>query len=310
MLQVICQCKFRTNDKIYVMRSLLKYALLLIPVVILISVLNETRLSLTSPFDGNKAYQLVKTQLAFGPRTPESPAHSKEIDFLEKELIKNGWSVELQKTEYEGHPLTNVIATRGEGQTWIILGAHYDARKLADKDRNQLNIINPVPGANDGASGVAVLLELSRVIPKKIDKKISLVFFDLEDQGKIPGWNWILGSRAFASSLIEKPSVVVVVDMVGDKDLKIYQEKNSDKRFTNEIWQIATENGFDKSFVPEQKHAILDDHIPFLELGIPAIVIIDMEYPFHHTTEDDLSKVSSQSLSIVGNTIFAWLTSK
>jgi glutaminyl-peptide cyclotransferase len=203
-----------------------------------------------------------------------------------------------------------IIATRGEGQKWIILGAHYDSRKHADKDPNPLNQLYPVPGANDGASGVAVLLELSRVIQKNINKKISLVFFDLEDQGRIPGWNWILGSRAFVSSLIEKPSVVVVVDMVGDKDLKIYQEKNSDRRFSNEIWQIAAENGFAKSFVNDQKHAIVDDHIPFLELGIPAIVIIDMEYPFHHTTEDDLSKVSALSLSIVGNTLYDWLTSR
>lgn len=292
------------------MRSLLKFALFFIPAVIIISILYGTRLNATSPFDGNKAYQLLKTQLAFGPRTPGSLAHSKEIDFLVKELNNNGWSVEFQKTEFEGHPLTNVVATRGEGQPWIILGAHYDSRKQADKDPNPLNQFNPVPGANDGASGVAVLLELSRVIPKIFDKKISLVFFDLEDQGKIPGWNWILGSRAFAASLIEKPSVVVVVDMVGDKDLKIYQEKNSDRGFSNEIWQIAAENGFDKSFVPEQKHAILDDHIPFLELGIPAIVIIDMEYPFHHTTEDDLSRVSAQSLSIVGNTIFDWLIAR
>jgi glutaminyl-peptide cyclotransferase len=292
------------------MRSLLKYALVFLPAIIFVYIMYETKLNSTSPFDGNNAYQLLKAQLTFGPRTPESLAHSKELDFLVKELNYNGWSVELQKTEFEGHPLSNVVATRGEGQSWIILGAHYDSRKYADKDPNPTNQLNPVPGANDGASGVAVLLELSRVLPKNLDKKISLVFFDLEDQGNIPGWNWILGSRAFASSLIEKPSVVVVVDMVGDKDLIIYQEKNSDRRITNEIWQIASENGFDKSFVPEQKHAILDDQIPFLELGIPAIVIIDMEYPFHHTTEDDLSRVSAQSLSIVGNTLFDWLTSR
>lgn len=292
------------------MRSLLKYALVFLPAVIFVFIMYETKLNSTSPFDGNNAYLLLKTQLNLGPRTPESLAHSKELDFLVKELNNNGWSVEIQKTKFEDHPLTNVAATRGEGQSWIILGTHYDSRKYADKDPNPTNQLNPVLGANDGASGVAVLLELSRVLPKNLDKKISLVFFDLEDQGKIPGWNWILGSRAFASNLIEKPSVVVVVDMVGDKDLKIYQEKNSDRRITNEIWQIASKNGFDKSFIPEQKHAILDDHIPFLELGIPALVIIDMEYPFHHTTEDDLSKVSAQSLSIVGITLYDWLTSR
>ncbi|MCK4899042.1 MAG: M28 family peptidase, partial [Anaerolineales bacterium] len=119
-------------------------------------------------------------------------------------------------------------------------------------------------------------------------------------------------SRAFAESLGSDPKLypdaVIILDMIGDSDLNIYKEQNSDETLSAEIWEQAVALGYPDYFIPEVKFAILDDHIPFLELGIPAVDIIDFDYPYYHTTNDTLDKVSAESLQIVGETIFAWLT--
>ena len=258
-------------------------------------------------FDASRALLDVQAQIDFGPRTPESDAHSAVIDYIKNNLESAGWKVELQASERMGHPIVNIEASRGSGTPWVIIGAHYDSRLYADRDSNTSLAELPGPGANDGASGVAVLLELARVIPRDLDKKISLVFFDAEDQGKIPGWDWILGSREFAESLSVFPDAVVVIDMIGDADLNVYREKSSDVALTDEIWQIAAELGYGQSIINEDKHSILDDHLPFIELGIPAIDIIDFDYPYWHTSSDTLDKVSAKSLEIIGVTLLAWL---
>jgi len=184
--------------------------------------------------------------------------------------------------------------------------AHYDSRLVADNDPDRNNHLLPVPGANDGASGVAILLELSKVIPED-SIPIGLVFFDAEDNGRIPGWDWILGSRAFVANLKYKPRAVVLVDMVGDSNLDIYMEMNSDPELNRQIWEVARALGYEKSFIPEYKHRIIDDHVPFIEAGIPAIDIIDIDYPYWHTTLDTVDKVSPESLNQVGNTLLQWI---
>jgi Peptidase family M28 len=277
-----------------------------IPVLLGFVVLSGFLKTSSGLFDGARAYKSVETQLSFGPRIPGSEAHRKVIDYILSELQQNGWQPKVEYTTIEGHPVQNIVASRGESGPWVILGAHYDSRLVADKDPNPDNRSKPVPGANDGASGVAILLELSRILPKSLDKKVTLVFFDLEDQGKIPGWDWILGSEAFIGSHIAKPDAVLVVDMVGDKDLHIFQERNSDRELSAEIWNTAEGLGYSDQFIPELKYSILDDHIPFLNQGIPAVDIIDLDYPYHHTTEDDLNHVSARSLTIVGKTLFKW----
>jgi len=137
-----------------------------------------------------------------------------------------------------------------------------------------------------------------------------LVFFDAEDNGRIEGWDWILGSRAFVDSLQFKPEAAVIVDMIGDADLQIYLERNSDKVLRDEIWQAAAGLGYDEVFIPEEKHSMLDDHTPFLEAGIPAVDIIDFDYPYYHTTQDTPDKVSAESLQVVGDTLLTWIESK
>jgi Zn-dependent M28 family amino/carboxypeptidase len=128
----------------------------------------------------------------------------------------------------------------------------------------------------------------------------------------LPGWDWILGSSALAESLPETklPEAVIIVDMIGDADLNIYMERNSDGDLTREIWNTAAELGYAKSFIPEYKFAMLDDHTPFLQRGIRAVDLIDFDYPYWHTTQDTLDKVSAESLNIVGDTLYQWITTR
>jgi len=257
-------------------------------------------------FNGNRALADVETQVSFGARIPGSTAHSHALEWMQTELTAAGWESRLQNAEMLGHPITNVIAQRGEAAPKIILAAHYDSRLLADQDTDPANRLKPVPGANDGASGVAVLLEMARVLPQDAPA-LWLVFFDAEDNGDIQGWDWILGSRAFVEQLETHPEAVVIVDMIGDADQNIYMEANSDPQISNEIWSIAAELGYEERFIPQTKYSMLDDHTPFLETGIPAIDIIDFDYPYWHTLADTPDKVSAESLEAVGRTLQVWL---
>jgi len=260
-------------------------------------------------FSGERALALVSEQMAFGDRIPGSEAHTLVGDWIITELEENGWEAQEQLFSYREFQGRNIIGMAGpkEGE-WVLLGAHYDTRPISDRDEK--NPWTPVPGANDGGSGVAVLLELARVLQTEdLNKSIWLVFFDLEDSGGIDGKDWIVGSTHFVEQLDRIPDEVIIVDMVGDSDLKIFYEANSDPELMAEIWGIAAELGYD-TFIPAAKHSVLDDHTPFLQQGIPAIDIIDFDYPFWHTTQDTLDKVSSASLEQVGRTIQHWLVSK
>jgi hypothetical protein len=273
-----------------------------------------------SVFDGQAALEDISYQVNLGPRTIGSPAHLQTGDWIASELSKAGWEVSIQELSNQGKPIRNIIGKLGQGEPWIILGAHYDTRFFADRDPVAARQLEPVPGANDGASGVAVLLELARKIPgvmaanttqegdKQIAQQIWLVFFDAEDNGNIPGWNWAMGSEAFVASLVEKPVAAIIVDMVGDRDLTLFFEKNSDQALNQEIWESAAKSGYAEIFIPEPKRAIIDDHQSFLSAGIPAIDIIDLDYPDWHTTGDTVDKVSADSLQAIGDTLIHWLS--
>lgn len=258
-------------------------------------------------FDGARAYADVETQVAFGPRIPGTGGHAQAIEWMRGELIEAGWHVEVQESEAMGNPVRNLVARRSDGNPQIVLGAHYDTRIYADNDPDPANHSQPVPGANDGASGVAVLLELARTLPPD-SVNVWLVFFDAEDNGRIAGWDWILGSREFVVNNTVQPQAVVIVDMIGDADLNIYKERNSHPGITDEIWSVAGSLGYGDRFIPEYKYSMLDDHTPFLETGIPAADIIDFDYPYWHTVSDTPDKVSAQSLEAVGKTLWTWIT--
>ena len=244
--------------------------------------------------------------MSFGPRIPGTPGHEQIREWIQAELESAGWQVEVQESESMGHPIKNIVAKRNDEPPQILIGAHYDSRIYADQDPDPANHTQPVPGANDGASGVAVLLELARSLPEDT-VPVWLVFFDAEDNGRIEGWDWILGSREFVKNNPLQPRAVVIVDMIGDADLNIYREKNSNAAITDEIWKIAASLGYENKFVDSYKHEMLDDHTPFLEAGLPAVDIIDFDYPYWHTLQDTPDKVSADSLKAVGDTLRAWV---
>ena len=258
-------------------------------------------------FDGLRAYTDVQTQVAFGPRVPGSNGHAQVQAWMRAELESAGWQVEVQESEALGHPIQNIVAKRGDASPQIILGAHYDSRMFADNDPDLANHTQPVPGANDGASGVAVLLELARTLPED-SVSTWLVFFDAEDNGRIEGWDWTLGSPEFVRNNSIQPRAVIVVDMIGDTDLNIYKERNSNPDLTDELWEVAGSLGYGSKFISEYKYSMQDDHQPFLQAGMPAALIIDFDYPYWHTIEDTPDKVSAESLEAVGKTLWTWIT--
>jgi hypothetical protein len=257
-------------------------------------------------FDGRQAYEFVHAQVKLGSRAPGTEGHARVQELIRAELESAGWFIEYQDAERMGHPIRNIIARRNNSAPRIILGAHYDTRFFADHDPDESKHNQPVPGANDGASGVAVLLELAHSLPDDT-LPVWLVFFDTEDNGSIEGWDWILGSRAFAEEMDVKPRAVVIVDMIGDADLNVYLEKNSDKQIRAEIWATAERLGYGDRIINQEKFSMLDDHTPFLEKGIPAVDLIDFDYPYWHTTGDTLDKVSAESLGVIGDTLWHWI---
>jgi len=283
-------------------------------VVLLIIIGSGCSCSEMETFDGENAYELIGKQLEFGPRPPGSQALRNTGDWIIDELRSSGWEISEHIFEYRDVELRNIAGmwnpdTADQSSGGVILfGAHYDTRPLADLDPDHPEM--PVPGANDGASGVAVLLELARVLERQnYPREVWMVFFDGEDSGNINGWEWIAGSSAYASQMEIEPDAVVIVDMVGDKDLDLYLEYNSDQTLAGEIWDTAEEQGID-NFIHEYRYSILDDHIPFLQQGWPAVDIIDFDYESWHTTQDTIDKVSAESLVAVGSTLENWLWSR
>jgi len=262
-------------------------------------------------FDGESAFDFLEEQMAFGPRYPGSPGHAAVGDYIVRELETLGWNVEVQPVPYQGVQGRNVIgrANQGTGPV-IIVGAHYDTRRIAEQSADEEDRDEPVPGAVDGASGVAVLLELARTLDlDEVSAEIWLAFFDLEDQGGggMPGWQWIVGSTYMAENLTVTPEAMVLVDMVGDADQQLYYEGHSDPALRRELWRIADELGYGEAFIPEVKYTITDDHVPFTRLGIPAVDIIDFDYPYWHTVADTADKASPESLLRPGRTLEVWL---
>ena len=214
-------------------------------------------------FDGEQAFLNVEKQLKFGPRLTNSMANRRFRNWLADLLETMGWQVFTHSfpTHEEGTGV-NVIATRGSGPA-LLLGAHYDSRLWADEDPSPVLRERPVPGANDGASGVAVLLELARVLDVAgTGHTICLAFFDAEDNGNIPGWFWIMGSQAFVDDLenhskCQDPQAAIIVDMVGDRDQQVYMERNGTPGLSAAIWKQAADMGYDQYLIPESGYLLI-----------------------------------------------------
>jgi len=196
-----------------------------------------------------------------------------------------------------------------EAEQRIILGAHWDTRPWADRDTDPVKRALPILGANDGGSGVAILLELARLMHEQHPKVgVDIAFFDGEDLGTDEDQDgWFRGSKEYVTRYAgePKPLFVVVVDMVGQRDLAIHWEGNSYEQAGNVVdlvWEVAQKVGA-RSFRSDVKHRIFDDHMPFAQGGIPAIVLIDFDFPEWHTHADDLNAVDPASLEDVGRVL-------
>lgn len=254
-------------------------------------------------FSGRNAYGHVRRLLEMGPRPVGSAGHRQAREYIIRHLERYGWEVSTQAFAFKDQNLYNIIARKGKGPV-VLIGTHYDTRPLADRDPTDRT--QPVPGANDGGSGVGVLLELARILrsPATDQAEIWLVFFDGEDRGEIEGWPYSVGAYQMVSELARsgggKPSYVVVVDMVGDADQAIYYEWSSTMALQEHIWGIAETLGYGDRFQKQTRYHILDDHTPFVQWGVPAALIIDFDYRYWHTAQDTLDKISADSLQRVG----------
>lgn len=279
--------------------------------------------SATFAVDGSRAYARVVHQVEAGPRVPGTPGHRATLEWIASECARLGGRVERQSfTDSSlGRPLalTNVIARFGpESDRRIALLAHWDTRPFSDQDPDLAHRSDPVPGANDGGSGVAVLLEVAEAMrrtPPRVG--VDLVFLDGEDQGAASAAEeFCLGSRGYAARLPaagdpRRPTAAFLFDMVGDRDLAIHPEVHSARRAANLVAMVlegAKATGA-RHFHPDPRFALTDDHIPLLDAGVPAVDIIDFEYPAWHTHLDRPDQVSPESLAEVSR-VAVWLVLK
>lgn len=264
-------------------------------------------------FSERQAFEYLKKQVAFGPRNPGSSGHMKTEKFLTRELGRWVDRLETQRFEFrdsqKSYHLTNIIGVIGpEVGSPILLGAHWDTRPWADEETDPQNRTKPILGANDGASGVAVLLEIARVLHDvRPPHPVIIVFFDGEDLGSpVKRENYFLGSKHFVREWKGSPlRFGIVVDMVCDTDLEIFIEGFSQEKAPEvvaRVWGMAKRLGYTE-FKERVKHHIEDDHLPFLRQGSKVIDIIDFDYPYWHTLGDTVDKCSAKSLKIVGDVL-------
>ena len=269
-------------------------------------------------FDEDHAFSYLVAQCDFGPRNPGSDGYYACLDYLITELDQSANEIILQDFSYQErrynkqYNLQNIIARfNPDAEFQTIISAHWDTRPWADQEDLRQDRNQPIIGANDGASGVAILLELAKIMgenPPPIG--VNLVFFDGEDLG-VPGENetYCQGSRFFAKNLpIPRPDEAINLDMVGDKQLVLPIERYSleyHPKLVRHLWDRAKDMGLD-AFIGRVDYAIYDDHIPLNEIaGIPSIDIIDFKYPnsyanFWHTLNDIPENCSEESLGQVG----------
>jgi glutaminyl-peptide cyclotransferase len=271
-------------------------------------------------FDGEVAYTYVQQQVAFGPRVPNTNGHVTAGDWIRGRLEATADSVETQEWVHvtlDGDSLRmrNFIARfRPEIQGRILYVAHWDTRPMADRSQNIGQQMMPVPGANDGGSGVAVLLGVAdalKALPSNFG--VDLVFVDGEDYGVFAEEaDVLIGSKYFAENLPEDyaPLFGVVFDMVGDSDQRFLKEGysvNGAPEVVTRVWTRADDIGYGRIFRNTIGGAITDDHVPLLDAGLRVIDVIDLDYEHWHTTDDTVDKVSAESLQVVGDVAMALL---
>ncbi|MDO8682365.1 MAG: M28 family peptidase [Armatimonadota bacterium] len=276
-------------------------------------------------FDGENAFKRLKQQCDFGPRPLGTNAHEKTGDFLAATLKQYADQVFEHRTRHNSkstnraYTVRNIFGVFGkDGKRWVLLLAHWDTRPMADEEIDHAKAAKPILGANDGASGVAVLLEMARLFSeKRPNVGVIIAFVDGEDFGATPD-EMFIGSKAFAQywkdvmkpvSGFKKFDYGILLDMVGDKDLEIHREMFSAQKapeIVDKVWKVADELGYKQYFKQgkaDMKYMIQDDHLPLLAAGIKCIDIIDFDYAYWHTLDDTVDKCSPESLRIVGDVV-------
>ena len=287
-------------------------------------------------FNGDQALVYAQTQVGFGPRVPGTEGHRRTGDWIVKQMRERADTVVEQRWTHvtqrgDSLPMRNILARfRPDMEQRVLYVAHWDTRPVADSDRNLGARQMPIPGANDGASGVALLIALGDVLKKTPPSVgVDLLFVDGEDYGSFadPQTDVLIGSRYFADHLPSsdyRPLFGIVWDMIGDRDLTIYQEGNSVQaapEVVQRVWQTAKDLGYDDYFVPEVIEAITDDHLPLIKKGLRVIDVIDIDYgppvenggprpaaTYHHTMQDTIDKIAARSLQIVGDVATSLVT--
>jgi glutaminyl-peptide cyclotransferase len=274
-------------------------------------------------FSGTAAYDYAKAQFDFGPRVPGTPAAKKAGDWIINQMRARADTVIVQSFTYttaDGKklPLRNIFARyQPDLKERILYLTHWDSRPVSESAATEAEKKMPVPGANDGASGVGMFIALGDVLKKtKPNVGVDLLFTDGEDYGQFgpPGVDVLIGAKYFATHLPSadyKPLFGVLWDMIGDKDLRIPYEMISFQQapeVVSRVWQTAADLGYGNIFVQESGGEVIDDHVPLLNAGLRVIDVIDLTYPPHHTPQDTMDKISARSLKIVGDVATALIT--
>jgi len=278
-------------------------------------------------FDADRAFGYLKQICDIGPRIAGSEGMQQQIELIDEHFTKLG--AEVFHQEFSGpHPstgqpvrLTNLIVSwHPEATQRVLLCCHYDTRPYPDREPLPANRTKTFIGANDGASGVALFMEMGHHM-SKINAKygVDFVFFDAEEliyDAERDRDKYFLGSTHFATQYRDRPPnfkyvAGVLVDMIGDKKLKIYYEGNSlemARDVTRSVWESARKVRA-KSFVARKRHTVRDDHLPLNEIArIPTCDLIDFDYPYWHTRSDVPEACSGESLAEVSQVLSQWLT--
>ncbi|MEO5590329.1 MAG: M28 family peptidase [Gemmatimonadaceae bacterium] len=269
----------------------------------------------STSFDGEKAMEYASAQLAFGPRIPGTAAATKAGDWIVSEMEKRADTVMVQTWTHQTEdgkqlPMRNILARFNPHATQRILYVtHWDTRPRSDGAESPADRLLPVPGANDGASGVAMFMALGDALKKNpVTAGVDLLFVDGEDYGQFDEKlaDVLIGAAFFVKNPPEpgyRPIFGVLWDMIGDRDLRFLREGYSLEQapeVVERVWSKAAELGYASVFVQTDTGGITDDHVPFLKAGYRMIDVIDLEYPDHHRPTDTIDKISAKSLSIVG----------
>jgi glutaminyl-peptide cyclotransferase len=268
-------------------------------------------------FDGQRSFDLLKKQCDFGPRYPGVKAHEKTADFIESELKGKAENVIIypfkRKVGGKSVLFTNIYAIfNPKASHFVLLCAHWDTRPVADMEVDPAKRVKPILGANDGASGVAVLLELARdFAEKKPTVGVVMAFFDGEDDPR----SMYVGSDEFAKTWKTavqpagkeiKFDYGMLLDMIGDKDLEIRKDWFSMQhapKVVEKVWTAAEKAGHSDVFLKDGSYEVEDDHVPLFFGGIDCIDIIDFNYAPWHTLDDTVDKCSAKSLQAVGDVV-------